>query len=336
MAALTALVKRRPAVVMPRVQMLGLIVTASKPALLIVQPHLAFLGPVLEPDYVVWRFWEGPPLEAVGTIAALVVAGEFSLDKKLAESLPNLGLIACFTSGYDGVDLAWAKARGLQVSHSPGVNHEDVADHAIGLILAAWRRIVAGDSQVRAGMWKPTEKMVSSSLGGRRLGIVGLGEIGAALARRADAFGLTTAWWGPWEKPEAPWPRRNSLAALAADSEILAVACKAAPETTGLISRDIIDALGPNGLLVNVSRGQIVDEDAVIAALKAGRLGMAALDVFRQEPTPADRWNGVSNTVLTPHTAGATAAAVPKMLALTRENLRRFFAGEPLANPAMD
>jgi lactate dehydrogenase-like 2-hydroxyacid dehydrogenase len=309
----------------------GTIVT-SKPAVLILQPHLGFLTPILEADYTVWRFWEGPPLEAVGSISALVVAGEFPLDKHLAESLPKLGLIACFTSGFDGVDLAWAKGRGLKVSHSPGVNHDDVADHAMGLILAAWRQIVAGDAQLRTGAWKPTEKLITASLGGRRLGIVGLGAIGAALARRAEAFGLTISWWGPRDKPGAAWPMAPGLVDLAADSDILAVTCRASPETAGLISREVIEALGPEGLLVNVSRGQVVDEDAVIEALRDRRLGMAALDVFHQEPTPPGRWSGVPNTVLTPHTAGATAAAVPQMIALTLENLRRFFAGEPLAN----
>jgi lactate dehydrogenase-like 2-hydroxyacid dehydrogenase len=308
----------------------------SKPAVLILQPHLGFLSPILEADYTVWRFWEGPPLEAVGTIAALVIAGEFPLDKHLAESLPKLGLIACFTSGFDGVDLAWARARGLKVSHSPGVNHDDVADHAMGLILAAWRQIVAGDGQLRAGAWKPTEKLITASLGGRRLGIVGLGAIGAALAVRAESFGLTISWWGPREKPGVHWPRAASLIDLAVDSDILAVTCRADQETAGLISKQVIEALGPEGLLVNVSRGQVVDEDAVIDALRDGRLGMAALDVFRQEPTPPGRWRDVPNTVLTPHTAGATAAAVPKMITLTLENLRRFFAGEPLANPVAE
>lgn len=308
----------------------------SKPALLILHPHLGFLSPILEPDYTVWRFWEGPPLEAVGAIRALVVAGELAIDKRLAESLPKLGLIACFTSGYDSIDVAWARARGLKVSHSPGVNHEDVADHAMGLIIGAWRKIVAGDAQLRAGGWKASEKTITASLGGRRLGIVGLGGIGAAVARRADAFGLVTSWWGPREKPDAPWPRADSLLALAAASDILAVTCRATPENVGLISRRVIEAIGPDGLLVNVSRGQVVDEDAVIAALRAGRLGMAALDVFQSEPTPAERWRETPNTVLTPHTAGATAAAVPRMIALTRENLRRFFAGEDLANPVTD
>ncbi len=308
----------------------------SKPALLIVQPHLGFLGPILETDFTVWRFWEGPPIEAVDVIRALVVAGEFPVDKALAEALPKLGLIACFTAGYDGVDVAWARGRGLQVSHSPGVNHEDAADHAMGLILASWRKIAAGDRMLRAGGWKPHEKMSSPSLTGRRVGIVGLGDIGVALARRCEAFGMSVSWWGPREKPDAPWPRASGLKALAAASDILVVACRATPESRGLISAEIIDAVGAEGLLVNVSRGQVVDEDALIAALKAGRLGAAALDVYTQEPTPPERWADVPNTVLTPHTAGATSAAVPKMVALTRENLRRFFAGEPLANPVAD
>ena len=308
----------------------------SKPALLILQPHLGVLSPLLEPDFTVWRLWEGPPLEAVSVIRALLVAGEFPIDKALAESLPNLGLIACFTAGYDGIDLAWARARGLQVSHSPGVNHEDVADHAIGLMISAWRRIAAGDRQLRSGGWTSAAKMLTPSLGGRALGVVGLGDIGAAVARRAAAFGLRVSWWGPREKPGAAWPRAASLLDLAGDSDILVVACRASEVTRGLISGEIIEALGPDGLLVNVSRGQVVDEDALIAALKDGRLGMAALDVFQTEPTPSARWADVPNTVLTPHTAGATSAAVPKMVALTRENLRRFFAGEPLANPVRD
>ena len=305
----------------------------SKPAILLVQSHLGFLRPILEPDFTVWALWEGPPIEAVGVIRALVVAGEFPIDKALAESLPKLGLIACFTAGYDGVDLAWAAERKLAVTHSPGANVDDVADHAIGLMLAAWRRIAEGDRIVRAGTWRAGEKMVTPSLGGRRVGVVGLGAIGAAIALRCEAFGLSVGWWGPREKPEAPWPRSADLMALARDSDILVVAARATEQNRGMISRDVLGALGEKGLLVNVSRGQIVDEDALIAALVDGSLGMAALDVFAEEPTPAARWSAVRNVVLTPHTAGATAAAVPKMAAMTRENLLRFFADEPLLSP---
>ncbi len=308
--------------------------SASKPALLIVQPHLGFLGPILEPDFTVWRLWESPPLEAEADIAALVVAGEFPVDKSLAERLPKLGLIACFTAGYDGIDVAWAEARGLKVTHSPGVNHEDVADHALGLIIGAWRRIGAGDRQIRAGGWTASAKMLSPSLAGRKVGIVGLGDIGAAIARRCAPFSLEVAWWGPREKPDAPWPRAASLEALATQSDILVVACRAHEANRGLINARILDALGPDGLLVNVSRGQVVDEDALIVALKTGRLGLAGLDVFAQEPSPAARWADVPGTLLTPHTAGATSAAVSRMIALTVDTLRRYFAGEELENLA--
>jgi len=309
---------------------------SDKPAVLIVQPHLAPIGLMLEADFTVWRLWLGPPLEASHSIRALVVAGEFPLDRALAESLPELGLIACFTAGYDGVDLVWARERGLKVSHSPGVNHEDVADQALGLMLAAWRGLLEGDALVREGRWRPTEKRITHSLAGMKLGIVGLGAIGEAVARRAETFGLEIAWWGPNEKPDAKWPRAGSLLALAGDSDILIVAARASDDNRGLIDRGVIEALGPQGLLVNVARGQLVDEKALIAALKDGRLGMAALDVFETEPTPAARWADVPNVVLSPHTAGATSAALPKMLALTRENLHRFFAGEQLVNPVVE
>ncbi|HZZ86890.1 MAG TPA: 2-hydroxyacid dehydrogenase [Caulobacteraceae bacterium] len=309
---------------------------SEKPAILVVQPHLAPIAAMLEADFTVWRLWLGPPLEASRTIGALVIAGEFPLDRGLAESLPRLGLIACFTAGYDGVDLAWAAERGLKVSHSPGVNHDDVADHAIGLMLAAWRSLLEGDAIVREGRWRPTEKRITASLTGKRVGIVGLGAIGEGVARRAAAFGLKVAWWGPNAKPGAAWPRAESLMALAEASDILIVAARAGEENRNLIDRGVIEALGPHGLLVNVARGQLVDEDALIAALKSGTLGMAALDVFAAEPTPAERWRDVPNVLLSPHAGGATSAALPKMVALTRENLRRFFAGEPLANAVVD
>lgn len=309
---------------------------SDKPAVLVVQPHLAPIAAMLEADFTVWRLWQAPPLEASHTIGALVVAGEFPVDEALAESLPNLGLIACFTAGYDGVDLAWAAGRGLKVSHSPGVNHEDVADQAIGLMLAAWRGLIEGDAIVREGRWRPTEKRITPSLGGRRLGVVGLGAIGEATARRAETFGLEVAWWGPNAKPDARWRRAESLLQLAEESDILIVAARATEGARGMIDQGVMEALGPSGLLVNVARGQIVDEAALIAALKDGRLGMAALDVFETEPTPADRWADAPNVVLSPHTAGATSGALPKMVALTRENLRRFFAGEPLANPVVE
>lgn len=304
----------------------------QRPALLIMQRHLAPLTAFLESQYDVYRFWEGPPVEAAHDIGALVVAGEFPLDRHLVESLPNLKLIACFTSGYDGIDVDWCRARGLAVTHAPGVNHEDVADHAIGLVLAARRRIVAGDQALRAGGWTADSKLITPSLKGQKLGVVGLGAIGEAVARRGEALRMAVSWWGPREK-DSPWPRAESLLALARDSDILVVACRADDDNVGLISRAVIEALGPEGLLVNVARGQLVDEDALIGALKDGRLGQAALDVFEVEPTDAARWADVPNTVLTPHTGGATTEAVQGMLMLLLQNLEAAFAGAPLKTP---
>ena len=306
---------------------------AQRPALLIMQRHLAPLTAFLESQYDVYRFWEGPPVEAAHDIRALVVAGEFPLDKPLIESLPNLQLIACFTSGYDRIDVAWCRARGLAVTHAPGVNHEDVADHALGLILAARRQIAAGDRALRAGGWTVDAKTITPSLNGQRLGVVGLGHIGEAVARRAEVLRMAVKWWGPRDKAAA-WPRAGSLLELARDSDILVVACKADDGNVGLISREVIEALGPDGLLVNVARGQLVDEAALIAALKDGRLGQAALDVFEDEPTDPARWADAPNTVLTPHTGGATTEAVQGMLRLLMQNLEAAFAGEPLKTPA--
>jgi lactate dehydrogenase-like 2-hydroxyacid dehydrogenase len=308
----------------------------DKPAILIMQRHLGRLTPFLEGSYTVYRFWEGPPAEAAHTIRALVMAGEFELEKALIETLPNLGLIACFTSGYDGIDVAWARARGLQVSHAPGVNHEEVADMALGLMLGVRREIVAGDREVRSGAWVPTTRTLTRAMRGQKVGIVGMGSIGQALAPRCEAMGMEVRWWGPREKPEIAWPRMDSLIALAKWSDNFVLALKVDETNVGMVSKAVIEAVGPEGLLVNVSRGQVVDEDALIAALEAGTLGHAALDVFVQEPTPPERWAGVPNTVLTPHTGGATTDSVQRMLMLLVRNLAAFIAGEPLATPVPD
>ena len=306
----------------------------QRPAVLIMQRHLAPLSGFLESAYDVYRFWEGPPIEAAHDFRVMVVAGEATLDKALIERLPNLDLIACFTSGYDGIDIDWCRQRGLPVTHAPGVNHEDVADHALGLILAARRQIASGDRQVREGGWTFETRTITTSLAGQKLGIVGLGHIGKAVADRAEAFRMAVSWWGP-RPHDADWPRADSLLALAKASDILVVACKANETNRGLISQDILEALGPDGLLVNVSRGQVVDEDALIAALKSGTLGQAALDVFVEEPTDPARWADVPNVILTPHTAGATTAGVQGMLMLLIENLQAHFAGGPLKTPVV-
>ena len=300
---------------------------SRKPTILVVQPHLEAIATRLEPDFTLLHAWANPAPDLERDVEAVVVAGEYPLDKARLEAMPGLRLIACFTSGYDGVDVAWARSRGLEVTHAPGVNHEDVADHALGLILAARRRIVEGDRTLRDGGWTKSVRLITPSLKGQKLGLVGLGRIGEALAARAAPLGLEIAWWGPRPKPHAPWPRHDSLLELAGWADILVVGSRADETNRGLISADVISALGPRGLLVNVARGQLVDEDALISALKSGALGAAALDVYAEEPTPASRWADVPNTVLTPHTAGATREGVMGMFALLQANLQAVLGG---------
>lgn len=301
-----------------------------KPTVLLSHEMLAPLQGALEGQYEVLRRWEGPDVSGV---RAVVHAGEFRLEPEFLQTMPQLGLIACVSVGYDGVPVAWCREHGIAVTHSVGLNAEDVADVALGLLIGAWRGVVEGDRRLREGRWTHADRMrPRRSLGGKKAGVVGLGHIGEAVARRLEALGMDVSWWGPRPK-EAKWPRAESLLALAQQSDVLVVACLANAENRHLISREIIEALGPQGCLVNVARGSLIDEDALIAALKDGRLGMAALDVYETEPTPPKRWADVPNTVLTPHMAGGTIESIPQMVSQTLENLRRFFAGEPLATP---
>lgn len=305
----------------------------TKPLVLISHQMLSPVQAPLEAaGYEVARRWELQP-DQTEAVTAIVHAGEVPLAPDFLASLPKLGLIANVSVGYDGVDVPWCRARGIEVTHAKGLNADDVADHALGLLIAGWRNIVAGDAVVRAGGWRDDPRVGNRpGLRGRKLGIMGLGAIGEAVAVRGVAMGMEIAWWGPREK-QAAWPRAESLVALAQASDILVVACRADESNRKAVNREVLDALGSRGMVVNVARGSVIDEDALIAALKEGRLGRAALDVFETEPTPAARWADVPNTVLTPHSAGGTVDSIPRMVGQALENVRRFVAGEPVMSP---
>jgi lactate dehydrogenase-like 2-hydroxyacid dehydrogenase len=290
-------------------------------------------APLEAQGWPVVRRWEMADAEAAD-VRVIVHAGEIPLTPEFLGSLPGLGLIANVSVGYDGVDVPWCRANGIEVTHAKGLNAEDVADHALGLLIGGWRSIAAGDQIVRrGGGWRNEDRMKPQpSLKGRKVGIVGLGAIGEAVARRVEALGMVVAWWGPNDKPAA-WPRAATLLDLARDSDVLVVAARAEASNRGVISAEVIEAVGPQGMIVNVARGQLIDEDALIAALRDGRLGRAGLDVFAEEPTPAERWADVPNTVLTPHTAGGTTDSIPRMVAQAVENVRLFLAGEPAMSP---
>ncbi|OYU70934.1 MAG: hydroxyacid dehydrogenase [Alphaproteobacteria bacterium PA2] len=283
--------------------------------------------------YEVVRRWD-MSLEQAGRVEAIVHVGENHLTHEFLKFLPALKLIANVSVGYDGVDVPWCTEHGIAVTHAEGLNAEDVADVAMGLMIGAWRNLLAGDAQLRAGKWSQESRMrPPRGLRGLKMGIMGLGHIGQAVAVRAEAFGMEVAWWGPNPKPDAKWPRAETLLQLAQDSDILVVACKADVSNRQAVSAQVIDAVGPDGMIVNVARGSVIDEDALIDALKAGRLGRAGLDVFAVEPTPPERWADVPNTFLTPHTAGGTTNSLPLMIGQCFENLRLHFAGEPLSSP---
>jgi hydroxypyruvate reductase len=276
----------------------------------------------------------GASPELAGSIEVIVTAGD-ALDTTLVDALPNLKLVACWTTGYEGIDVEYLRSRGVALTTAAGANAHDVADHAIALLLAWWHGVPRADRAIRAGKWR--EGMAPRpSLRGKRAGVVGLGRIGMEVARRAEALGMAVGWWGPRAKPEAGYPRADSLAALARGSDVLFVASRAVRANTGQIDREVLAALGADGVLVNVSRGFLVDEPALIAALENRVIAGAALDVFAEEPVDAKVWSRFDNVVLTPHTAGFTQEGGAAMFAQLRENIRRHFAGEPLLTPLRD
>jgi lactate dehydrogenase-like 2-hydroxyacid dehydrogenase len=267
-------------------------------------------------------------------IQAAVTIGSVGLTRAMIDALPALKAIVCFGVGVDGVDLAYCKQRGIAVSNGPNINNEDVADVAMGLIISVARAFTQGERVLREGQWRPPLAVPPQRrLSGRKLGIVGMGAIGQAVAKRATGFGLEIKWFGPRPKAGIAYPYEPDLIALATWADIIAVCARGDKSTQKLIDARAIEALGPDGLLVNISRGNVIDEDALIAALKAGKLGGAGLDVFQEEPTPAERWRDVPNTTLTPHLGGGTREALYAGSQNVLENLRRALAGEPFLTP---
>ncbi|MGE0830884.1 MAG: 2-hydroxyacid dehydrogenase [Hyphomonadaceae bacterium] len=262
-------------------------------------------------------------------IEAVVTTSGEGLDSDILAAAGKLKLIALLGAGYEGFDLDALKARGIALTNCPAINHEDVADAAIGLLLSCARDVARGDRNVRAGRWREGLQ-IPRRLRGRTLGIVGFGAIGRAIAERGAAFGMDVRWTGPRAKPDAPFPYEPDLIALAAWSDFLAIACRADPGTEGMIDARVLAALGPEGVLISMARGSIVDEDALVAALESGAVGGAGLDVYAEEPTDPSRWAAFENVTLMPHMAGSTRESFREVAQIIIDNLRRHFAGEEL------
>jgi hydroxypyruvate reductase len=266
-------------------------------------------------------------------IRAVAGSGESRVDAALIAALPALEIISVFGVGYDGVDVAAAKARGVMVTHTPDVLNDDVADLAIGLMISAARQLPAADRYVREGRWPQGPMPLARKMSGSRLGVVGMGRIGQAIAHRAAAFGMSIAYTARSAKPELPHRFVPSVVELAAQSDFLVAITPGGAGTRKLIDARVLEALGTKGILVNVARGSVVDEEALIDALERGVIGGAALDVFEDEPRVPERLRALPQVVLAPHIGSATGQTRQAMADLAYGNLREHFAGRPLLTP---
>lgn len=268
-----------------------------------------------------------------GEITVVITNGEAVVTREFIDALSALKLIAVFGVGYDGVDVAAARDRGVAVTHTPGVLTDDVADLAIGLLLATSRRIVAAQKFIEQGGWQQSGFQWTRKVSGARLGILGMGRIGQAIARRAQAFDMEIAYNDPKAHSQLPYRYVADLTDLAAQSDFLMVCAPGGAGTRGLINQPVLEALGPQGMLINISRGSVVDEAALVQALESGTLAGAGLDVFADEPHVPAALQQRDNVVITPHMASATWETRREMSRLVLENVIAWFAGEPLVTP---
>ena len=267
--------------------------------------------------------------EHAATIEGVVTGGHLGVPAALMTALPQLKVIGINGVGYDKVDLDLARSRGVRVANTPDVLTDDVADLAIGLTLSLLRQLPQGDAHVRAGKWPAGEVALARKLTGKRIGIFGLGRIGRAVAKRFSGFTDVIAYTDVAPQ-DGPYTYDPNPVALAAACDVLVVCAASSASTRKVIGAEVFAALGPNGVVVNVARGAIVDEAALIVALQSGGLGGAALDVFEDEPRVPDSLRAMANVVLTPHIASATHETRQAMGDLMLDNIDAYFAGKPM------
>ncbi len=262
---------------------------------------------------------------------AMVVNGHVTVDAALLDRLPALRLAACSSAGFDLMDVGEMTRRGITLTNTSDALVDEVANMAVLLMLAARRELPRGDAYVRSGDWGRKGMLpLTASTAGKRVGIVGLGNIGLAIARRFEALGSSIGYFGRGRKPGVDYPFFADLVGMATWADVLILATPGGAGTEGLISAPVISALGPEGTLVNVARGTVVDEPALIDALRTGRLGSAGLDVYLDEPTPDPAFATLGNVVLYPHHSSGTVETRDRMARMTLDNLAAFYAGEPL------
>jgi hydroxypyruvate reductase len=310
---------------------------ADKPEVLVVARLWPPMMESLRGSFVVHdRLHENDPAAfaaAAARIRAISASGESRVSREFLARLPALEIVSVFGVGYDGIDVAAARERGIAVTNTPDVLNDEVADLALALVLAVSRRIAEADRFVRAGRWANGPMPLARKVSGARLGIVGLGRIGKAIARRAEAFGMTIAYTARSEKADTGYAFFPSAAALAAAVDFLVVITPGGAGTRKLIDAEVLRALGRDGYLINVARGSVVDESALVEALRSGTIAGAGLDVFENEPDVPAALLALDNVVLTPHVGSATWQTRRAMADLAFGNLQAHFAGRPLLSP---
>jgi len=305
----------------------------------VIGPQRPFVLEALEREFTVRQVWqEADRIAALAPIAAgvrgVVTNAMTGLSADVIEALPNLELCAIMGVGLETTDLGAARERGIVVTTTP-VLYDDVADLGVILAMCACRRIVEADRFVRSGRWLQGRIAPARKFSGKRAGILGLGRIAAALAPRLAAFGLSIGYHDPLPKPGVRYQAYDSPLALAQSSDILFL-CAAGGQGGGyIVTAEILDALGPAGILVNIARGWLVDEAALVRALTEGRLGAAGLDVFEDEPKVPEALLGLDNVVLTPHIASNTEETMAAMGECVLDNVRSWFAGKGAVTPVM-
>lgn len=292
----------------------------------------------LEQDFTVHHWAVAPDPQAllaeVGSrVRGLATNAVQGVPAELLEALPQLEIIASSGIGTDALQMERARAAGIRVTVTPDVLNDDVADMGMGLMLAVARKIGHGDRWVRAGRWM-TGLDLGYRVSGKRLGILGLGRIGRVLARRAEAFDMEIAYHQRSRNPDVPYTYFDNLIDLASFSDFLVVVVPGGQATEKMVNRAVLDALGPDGTLINIGRGSTVDEPALVEALAQGRIRGAGLDVFADEPNVPAELLSMDNVVLAPHFASATVETRLAMGQLVVDNLRAHFSGQPLLTPA--
>ena len=266
-------------------------------------------------------------------IRGIAMPGFAKVDAIFMELMPNLEIVACFGVGYDGADVEYALNHEIAVTNTPGVLTNCVADLGMALILATLRRVVSGDKYVRSGKWINDGFMdLTHSPRGRCMGIVGMGRIGRELANRAEAFGMSIAYHNRSKRDDVGYPYFSNIIQLAEASDVLSLTCPGGEETRNLINGDVLSALGEKGYLINISRGSVVNEEALVEALLRREIAGAGLDVFADEPNVPKPLLTMDSVVLQPHHASATVETRTDMGNLTIDNLLAHFAGRPLPN----